>query len=116
MKKIIYIIFFIGLCFSYSSSSSSYNTRSLHIGLAGETAESTNLNSRSTLTYQQPSNNETSSASYQANLGWLELTKITEKQPSIFSGDYLDKDIFPFLWRVNRDARRTRILTGLSKP
>ena len=110
IKHILVFIFLISITFSISSTS--YNVSKIHIAVSGDTGNSTSYSSRFTLTYQQPSEEMVYSASYYLNFGWFDRPALTIASASTSFGIFE----FPYLWRVNRDSRRTRIITGISKP
>ncbi len=55
--------------------SQSFSTSEDHIGLSGEKFEN-NIEGRTTLTYEQSSNRNASSESYELNVGWLSLSSL----------------------------------------
>ena len=79
MRLIPYL--FIAFClmaglFAVNASSANFGMGSFHQGLAGMNGTSTNFEGRSTMTYQQPSNQNTTSFHFFANIGWFDVRMV----------------------------------------
>lgn len=59
---------------AWEISTASYSIDSTHSGLTGSEAETTNYDSRDTLTYEQGGSSDGETASYEFNSGWFRLT------------------------------------------
>ncbi len=66
------LLLMLPLASAFAGESATYSIGSFHLGLAGETGETSALESRFTLDHNQGSEPNAESASYAANVGWLE--------------------------------------------
>lgn len=115
IKYLLTLLLLLSINFAFNASSASYSIGSYHIGSAGNNASSPSFDSRFTLTYEQPGNRFMDTTNYIGNLGWFQsILEIIPTVPGV--SKVIDRLAFDFIWRVNRDQRRTRILTGIANP